>query len=383
MNDTPNHTDVNQSPATGAQEITAATSQQKLKVAWIASADTLRNLGRSLNPLAVGLMDELIEIVAVIPESTDPEELPNPPVESLRYGRLRFGPIKTMVLAGLVEDLKSHNIQFLHALDFDAAWLTRRLARRTGFRYILSCHSIRDVREIGRIGSHTSGVIASSESVFNALTRRYGAAGERLHLLRPGVHQVPGPTCFMDASRNIGIVAAGCMHRPEPMSAVLKSFAVIAQRRGDCVLVLIGGGRAEGFLRKQAAKLGVLSEVTFAGRQSPSQMVGILKAADVFISPVAQERTNMSQLLAMAAGVPLLTAHKSDGYLVIDGKTAICYQEGDEKALLIALSGLLDNPAAANMLASDALAHIRDIHTPAGMVASLAEIYRNAAIRCQ
>ncbi len=383
MNDTPSQNDVNQAPPAEAQEIAAATSQQKLKVAWIAAADTVRNFGRSLNPLAVGLMDELIEIVAVIPESADAEELPSSPVELLRYGRLRYGPLETRAVSGLVDNLKSHDIQLLHALDFDAAWLTRRLARRTRLRYMLSCHSISDVRELGRIGSHTAGVTASCEPVFNELTKRYGAASERLHMLRPGVHQVPRPTCFMDASRNIGIVAAGCMDRPEPMSAVLKSFAVIAQRRGDCVLVLIGTGRAEGVLRKQAVQLGVLSEVTFAGRQPPSQIVGILKAADVFISPVEQERTNMSQLLAMAAGVPLLTAHKSDGDLVIDGKTAICYQEGDDQALLIALSGLLDNHAAASMLATDALEHIRDTNTPAGMVASLADIYRNAIGKCQ
>ena len=59
----------------------------RIRVAWVAGPDTVEQYGRALQPLAIGLLDELIDIVALCPQGADVQELPSPPVETLACPR--------------------------------------------------------------------------------------------------------------------------------------------------------------------------------------------------------------------------------------------------------------------------------------------------------
>jgi len=132
-------------------------------------------------------------------------------------------------------------------------------------------------------------------------------------------------------------------------------------------------------IREQAHKLGLLHELTFVDRPSGTQLAGIFKAADIYISPADQRDIDMNSLLAMAAGVPVLATASGASDFIIADKTALLFPQADSPALTELLCTFLDDHAAASAIAASALDTLRARHSPAGMVAKLADIYRQAA----
>jgi len=333
-----------------------------------------------LNPLAIGLMDELVELVVICPAGVDSGFLPSPPMEVLFYGRPKWWPFRTNVAESLAADLKSRKVQLLHALEAAAAPLTRKLAAWTGLRYVVSSLAAGDGRRLGTLDDQTVAVLAGSEPVFSELQARRVAARRKIQILRPGVHHVRSPTCFADSNKSVSIVAAGRMDNFRAFDAVLRSFAELSARRYDCVFFVIGNGKAEKRLRAQAERLSLRQQLTFVDRLHAAQLPDVLEAADLFISPVAGGQIDISPLVAMAAGVPVLaTAARSCDFL-IDGRTATLFAQGDAAELTMKLVALLDDRPAARAIAGSALAYVRENHSPADMVAAVTRVYRQAVL---
>ena len=122
-----------------------------------------------------------------------------------------------------------------------------------------------------------------------------------------------------------------------------------------------------------------MRNLTFVERQSPEQLNGILRAADIFISPAPSERLEIELLSAMAAGVPVLAAGAEASDFIIAEETALTFAPGDAVELADKLAALMDDHAAATNLAEAALAHLRENHSPAKMVAQLIDLYRTVA----
>ena len=120
------------------------------------------------------------------------------------------------------------------------------------------------------------------------------------------------------------------------------------------------------------------SDVTFVDYQHPSQMSEILKAADIFISPLRPRGIDATSLLAMGAGVCVLVTGTGAWDFLIDGSTAMFFRQDDSADLTAKLTALLDNRTGARALAGSALSYLHEHHSPAGMVSELTAIYRNA-----
>jgi glycosyltransferase involved in cell wall biosynthesis len=344
-----------------------------LRVAWVAGRDTLRNFGRTLNPLAVGLMDELIELTLLVPHEIDTSEIPSPPVEIVRYGRAKW-PNRRRSAGSVLGALRSRNIELLHALDSSVVKFTRDLARGRGIDYVVSSYALSDAWRFGRLGSPCVGVLAGCEGIESKLMRHHVTAAANIRLVRPGVHQVKHPTCFRDPERSIAIVASGRVRSRRGAGALLESFAELKRRQYECVFVVIGSGAMEPAMRKRAASLGLQHEVTFAEHQSSSQLWDIMKAADIYISPDPPRTMDFGVLLAMAGGVPVLTGASREDF-ILDDRTALRYKPASSKDLTAKLVSLLEDRAAARSLAEGALEYLRKQHSPTGMVSAIREIY--------
>lgn len=361
----------------------AVSAPRPLRVAWVAGPQTLEDYGRILQPVAIGLLDELIELTAVCPERSDARVLPSPPMTLVRYGRLSWWAFWETApkVRDLAEGIRRAGIDLLHALDVEAAPLTVRLSRLTGVRYLVSCYGLSDGRALGRLTGPAAGALASSVQVMKQMRRRRVVGAEKLHLVRPGVYQVRHATCFTDPQRSVTLVTGGPLDDLRAFQAVVRSFADIIARNYDCACFLLGGGRAEPQLRTMAEKLSLGHELTFADRQPHSLLSEIFKAADIYIAPVASRRLDVPCLLAMAAGVPVLAAGQGASDFLRDGQTAVFFKRGDAADLTAKLTGLLEDRAAARALADQALEHLREHHRLAAMVAEMARIYRGSVPR--
>jgi len=351
-----------------------------MRVAWVAGANTLEEYGQVIQPLAVGLLDELVEITALCPQGQDTQELPSPPVEILSYVRRRWWRFGRSIIEELAEQLGRRKVQLLHALDAEAWPLAEELARRTGLKCIVSSYHLSDGRRLGHLREGAVAVVAASEPIRRQLLGHRVTPQDRIALVRPGVHLVGRATCFLNPGYRVSIVAGGPLDNFSLFDTVLRSFDDLIRRKRDCVFFVVGNGRVEGQLRLAAEKLGLRHELTFVDRQPLRLLPEMFKAADIYVAPVPNRGIDMPSLLAMAAGIPVLATGDGAADFFIDGKTMLRFKQGNSADLADKLASLMDDHAMAARLAESALEHLRIQHSPAGVVAALTSIYRKAAM---
>jgi len=345
-------------------------------VGWVAGRDTVKRLGYVLNPLAVGLVDDLVKLVLFCPEDADAGDLPSPPIELVRHAPYKW-PFRKQVIADLVEQATSRKVQLVHALDCSTIDLTRRLAQAGRFNYVVSSYNLAVVHRMHRLNGHLARILAACERIELRLIKRHVAAAEKVLRVPPGVHPAKRSRCFRDPRHSVAIVACGILANWRTLAALAACFAQLRQRGYDCVFMVIGSGRMETRLREEVAKLGLQQHVTFADQPTSSQLAGIMKAADIFISFDPGRQIDLASLTAMASGVPALAARDREDF-IIDGKTAIVFDPSSASQLTDKVAGLLDDHASARALAESALEYVRRMHSPASMAAAVARTYRQA-----
>jgi glycosyltransferase involved in cell wall biosynthesis len=357
-------------------QLADAPPSRPMRIGWVAGEETIERLSRTLKPLAIGLLDEPMEITAICPNRAIITDLPSPPIEIVRYDRMRLSYFRKRAAARLAEELRAYNFDLLHSLDSSAAELTGQLADILNLRYVVSSYRLGDGAAMGTLGGQACCVLAGCEAIRSDLLENHVAAVEKIEVLHPGVYQVGHATLFANPAQSIAIAAGGELNDFPAFEAVLKCFAELKNRQYDCVFFIIGSGKAQRQLRRAAERLGLNSVLTFVDYQQPAHLAGIFKAADIYISPVPDRGINIPVLLAMAAGDPVVAAGSGCSDFIIGDKTALLYRSGDWVELTGRLSGLLDDHAAASQLAENALDYLGEHYSPAGMVSALAGIYR-------
>ena len=351
----------------------AGQQPKAVSLALVAGRQTLDDLGPVLRHLVVGLLDVPMPVSLICPAGANLQKLPVPPLQVMEYGPTRMPLLRRRTAEALIRQLDSAGVALLHALDGSALGLTRQLAAEADLAYVAGAFSLR--HEVRAADHRCRALLAASAPIQRMLVESHAAPAEMIHRLRPGVHQARSATCFINPNRATAIVASGRLDRLEPFSAVMEAFDQLRQAQQKCVFFLIGSGRAEARLRHLAERLELMADLTFVDRQEPAQLAGILRAADIFISPVQTQRLDVELLTAMAAGVPVLTAEAPAADFVIQDQTALVFRAGDSAELTVKLFSLLEDRAAARSLAEAALAHLRQHHSPARMAAQLVQLY--------
>jgi glycosyltransferase involved in cell wall biosynthesis len=358
--------------------VTPSPPSKPIRVAWIAGNDTFRQVGRILQPLAIGLMDEVIVPTIFLPDEGGRGELPNLPIDVVSYGRLQWCGFRTRSLRALADEIGQRQIDLLHALDVGTAPLGRELAAATHVPYVVSGYGLGDAKTLGPLDERCYAVLAASEPIHHELVSGRIAPANRIVLVRPGVYQVSHATYFSDQDKDLVIVAGGPLDDFAAWQAVLEAFGEVHARNYGCEFFIIGNGKAELKVRAAAEKMGLRRVVTFVDRQPATQLQGILKSADIYVSPIGKAQVDLVSLLAMAAGDPVLAARSEVDDFFIDGKTALVFTSGDAGELSRKIISILEDRQAGTALANSALAYLREHHSAAGMVAAVTKIYRSA-----
>jgi glycosyltransferase involved in cell wall biosynthesis len=317
-----------------------------------------------------------VELHAFCPDEADARALPSPPVEVVRYARGRWWTLRPQPVEELADQVRSRKVRLLHALDAGGAELAHRLSAAAERPYIVSSYALGDARRLQHLPGEARAVLAASEQIQRDLLERRVISAGRIHLLRPALVRVRRATCFRAPDHAVAVVAGGPLRGGAGFEAVLKSFAALRDRKYDCVYFVMGSGPWEHRLRGLADELGLKGELTFVASQPADQLVGILKAADLYVSPAPLEELDVQALLAMGAGVPVVSVDSASSDFLKDGRTTLRYKRGDAGELMARLTALLDDHAAARGLAESALEYLGTHHALTDMVARTAEIYR-------
>jgi len=166
------------------------------------------------------------------------------------------------------------------------------------------------------------------------------AMGNRPEYIRiaPGIdveHFRPGNGATMRTELGIEskrvIMCVGRLVHRKGQDVLVQAMPAVLRRIPEAVLVLVGVGPREEFLRKEVARLGIQDSVFFTGRIQYDQLPQYFHAADLFVMPsrsrlagLEVEGLGIVYLEASACGIPVI-AGRSGGApdAVIAGETGL------------------------------------------------------------
>ena len=155
------------------------------------------------------------------------------------------------------------------------------------------------------------------------------APGIDVQHFRPGNGTATRSELGIDSKRVIMCVGR-LVHR-KGQDVLVQAMPSVLRRIPEAVLVLVGVGPREEFLRKEVARLGIHDSVIFTGRIQYDQLPRYFHAADLFVMPsrsrlagLEVEGLGIVYLEASACGIPVI-AGKSGGApdAVIEGETGL------------------------------------------------------------
>lgn len=156
------------------------------------------------------------------------------------------------------------------------------------------------------------------------------------------------------------VLFAGRLTTQKGLNYLLGAIPSIIKALPDVKLFIVGEGPEEVTLKREAARLGVSSNIVFIGKVSHEEMPELYSVADVFVSPSLSESFSNVMLEAMAMQNPLVITKVGVAPEILeDYKTALLIQPADSRTLASKIIELLMNPALSRSLGRKAREFVR------------------------
>jgi len=158
------------------------------------------------------------------------------------------------------------------------------------------------------------------------------------------------------------IVYAGNLESYQGIDLLLKSLPeVFGKVRAKCVII---GGEDEQIERHKdlAARLGVQGHVEWLGKMSLEETFGIIRSANVLVSPMTQEKAiPMKLYFYMASGVPIVATMISSHEQLLTQRTALLV-EPEPSRLAAGIIRILGEARLAEELSRNAYAFFKEVY---------------------
>jgi glycosyltransferase involved in cell wall biosynthesis len=168
----------------------------------------------------------------------------------------------------------------------------------------------------------------------------------------------------------------GNLEHYQGIGLLLDGFRHTLMRIAAAHLVIVGGLEADiQRYRKRAQQLGIVSQVHFLGPRPISALDGLLKRADVLVSPRLKGlNTPMKIYSYLDSGTAVLATRLRTHTQVLDDRMAYLVPP-DAKALGDGLAHLLSDPGLRSRLATEAKAYVQQEFTPEAAHRKLSSFY--------
>ena len=168
----------------------------------------------------------------------------------------------------------------------------------------------------------------------------------------------------------------GNLEHYQGIGLLLDGFRHTLLRVPGAQLVIVGGLAADiERYRRRAQQLGIVGQVHFLGPRPISALQGLLRRADVLVSPRLKGlNTPMKIYSYLDSGTAVLATRLRTHTQVLDDRTAYLVAP-DPKALGDGLAHLLSDPALRSQLASEAKAYVQQEFTPEAAQRKLSSFY--------
>jgi L-malate glycosyltransferase len=219
-------------------------------------------------------------------------------------------------------------------------------------------------------------VLANSEAAAARVRESTRVRPEHLVVVRNGVDTVrfrPGESA--GGARHVRVFGAVANLRPEKgLTDLVRAAALVRAEHPDVHLVIWGEGPLRPTLEALIQHLGLDHVVELRGHAQEAEKA--LSTVDAFILPSLSESCSNSLIEAMAMGLPVIASSTGGNpELVLDGRSGLLARPGDPADLARAMARIMNDPAVAAGLASEAAQRARTEFSLPRMLAGIEALY--------
>ncbi len=193
-----------------------------------------------------------------------------------------------------------------------------------------------------------------SDYTTERLVQSTGVSAKRVRLLTPSLTNAQAdalakpsksPARQDDQPELLSVARLDATEREKGIDHVIGALHKLRNNLPHVRYRIVGDGDDRQRLERLARDLGITDRVAFAGRVDDEELADMYRSCDVFILPSKQEGFGIVLAEAMAAGKPVIGARAGAiPEVVIDAKTGILVEFGDEEAIADAIGRLSGDP---------------------------------------
>lgn len=352
-------------------------SRKQLRVALIASEQTVREFSDFLELLLVGLADESIPTLLVCPPGLDSDSIFTGAAAVISQPALDLPFTEPLAAKLLAQQTAKFEPTVLHCLCESKASLTRRLAHLLELPYVLMVNSLQGKwSQLSISSKRCRKIIAPGETIAANLAKVHPVHADRIRRINIGTFVTDTGGCFSRPNRIPTIMTAHPLDKVDDFENLFGALKHLLTDGYEFMTVVAGDGRAEGQIWQLLTALDLLHTVTMVSRLKPWRSV--LSAADVFIRPQPRSVFDTSVLEAMSVGTAVAGCSGGVDDLIIEDKTAVIFKPDDELSIMRTLQRLLDKRELARQIAHNARRRLMENYSAGDMISATIEVYNNS-----
>lgn len=347
-----------------------------MKVALLADRPWLQHEATTYRHLVVGLIDEGVRVVPIVPEGvmTDALSLIS---ERIDFRGSQHSLVRSYRLRRLAAQLRQAGCDLLHVIDESLAASGASLARATGLPMVAHAWSDRGVPAVARAAGHGNAtVVAPTEGLARRARGVVGAKVSVEHIPAGVMRLDNAPPPLADPSQSIAVAVFVPEQVGRALEQLLRGAVMVRKELPQLQLFVHSVGAMTHKHWQVASQLNALDIVSFTSPQSDART--LLVQADAIIQPEATGCVRTTLLSAMAAGRPVLAAADPVMDYLIDGQTARLVDGTTDSQWAEVLRSLAAESRPLRELGERAAAYVGEHHRVAASVLRTIEAYRAA-----
>jgi len=259
------------------------------------------------------------------------------------------------------------------------------LLRRLNMPFVTTLHTVlrepdADQRAVmEEITALSDRLIVMSQQSADILQETFRVPADKIDLIPHGIPDLPftDPTFYKDGFGTEGkevLLTFGLLSPNKGIENVIKAMPSILSKHSNVVYMVSGvthphilrreGDRYREYLQQLAKDLGVEASVIFRNRfVSPQEMVELIGAADIYITPYKHKAQVVSGTLAYAlsAGKAIISTPYLHAIELLDDERGALVPFDDPEAIAAKTVELLDNSTARHAMRKRAYLYARDM----------------------
>ncbi|MHC4293000.1 MAG: glycosyltransferase family 4 protein, partial [Planctomycetota bacterium] len=347
-----------------------------IRPALIVSDNTISYYYNYLNHILVSLADQSIPVAVICDSQWEVESLVTPSIELIEHNLISFPWLSSFGHKRLLERLTDFKPTVLHCICEKEIKLVQKLAQQMTLPFMVTVNSLRRFSMRRNLLKNLLTVTVSAPSIGENIMKTNPALADYVKLINMAAFIDESTNCFNNLNQQICMVTTASFKDESVFESLLAAIRYLVIDGYEFMLFIIGHGPAEGKLRKKISALGISEVVTIIPQLQDWR--SILSAADIFIRPVPEKAFSPLLLEAMSMGTAVVACTGGVDDLIIDGQTAVVFEQEDEISIMNTLKELLNRPEDAHKLATGAQEYIRQHHKVSDMVSAIIQIYRQA-----